>query len=324
MRTKLYRLTMVLLCVAGIFFTGQKVSAQGVTVVIPAEANVGGQYVTLGDIATIAGDDTELMGSLRKIRLGHAPAPGKSYVLSREIIMARLQTANGINAAGITWNIPAQLTVNALAQSVSGIKLVEQAEQYLKTTITGDVTITALGQPQDIQVPPGEVTYQVKLPYGIRYNTPTNISVGVFVDGQPSTQVILRFDIKKFQQVAVAAKSLSAGEVITTDNITFERRNVGRLPAGYVTELAKIQGLTVKRSLAPGIVLTDRMLKKAVLITRGKPISILAQIGSIQVMVAGTAMQNGSEGQFIKVQNTTSQKVIVGQVIDDTTVRISM
>lgn len=324
MRTKLYRLTMVILCVAGIFFTGQNASAQGVTVAIPAEANVDGPYFTLGDIATIAGDDTELMASLRKIRLGHAPAPGKSYVLSREIIMARLQAANVINLAGITWNIPAQLTVNALGQSVSGSKLVEQAEQYLKTTITGDVTITSLGQPQDIQVPPGEVTYQVKLPYGIRYNTPTNISVGIFVDGQPSTQSILRFDIKKFQQVAVAAKALNAGEVITTESITSERRDVGRLPAGYFTELAKIQGLTVKRPLAPGIVLTDSMLKKAILITRGKPINILAQIGSIQVMVAGTALQNGSEGQFIQVQNTTSQKVIVGQVVDDTTVRISM
>lgn len=324
MSNKLYRLTMVILCVAGIFLTGQNAFAQGVTVVIPAEATVGGQYFTLGDIATIDGDDLALSDSLRKIKLGHAPTPGKNYVMTREIILARLQTASAFSAAGISWSIPEQLTITALSQALSGKFIVEQAEQYLKAMVTGDATIIAIGQPQDVVVPPGEVTYKVMLPYGIRYNAPTSVSVSVLVGGQPSTQAIVRFDIKKYQQVAVAGKSLSAGEVITADSITFERRDVGRLPPGYFTELAKIQGLIVKRPLSPGIVLSESMLKKAILITRGKPVSICAQIGSIQVMVAGVALQSGSEGQFIQVQNTTSQKVLVGQVVDDSSVRINM
>jgi flagella basal body P-ring formation protein FlgA len=324
MRTKLYRLTMVILCVAGIFFTGQQANAQGMTVVIPAEASVSGQYFTLGDVAVIYSDDAERTDNLRRIRLGHTPAPGHSYVINKELILARLHAANVFAATDITWNIPAQLTVTASSQAVSGKQLLEQAEQYLKATVTGDATITALGEPQDALVPPGIVTYKIMLPYGIRYNTPTNISVGIQVDGQVITQAIVRFEIKKYLQVAVAAKSLSAGEVITADNTTFERRDIGRLMPGYFTELAKIQGLSVKRPMAPGVVLTESMLKKAVIITRGKPVNIIAQIGNIQVMVAGTALQNGSEGQFIQVKNTSSRKVIIGRVIDDTTVRINM
>lgn len=324
MRTKLYRLTMVILCVAGIFFTGQQANAQGMTVVIPAEASVSGQYFTLGDVAVISGDDAVRTDNLRRIRLGHTPAPGRSYVINRELILARLQAASVLAATDITWNIPAQLTVTASSQAVSGKQMLEQAEQYLKATVNGDVTINAIGEPLDILVPPGTVTYKIMLPYGIRYNTPTNISVGVQVDDKVITQAIVRFEIKKYLQVAVAAKSLSAGEVITADNIAFERRDIGRLLPGYFTELAKIEGLMVKRPMAPGSVLTENMLKKAVIITRGKPVTILAQIGNIQVMVAGTAMQNGSEGQFIQVQNTSSKKVIIGRVIDDTTVRINM
>ena len=322
MKINVYRFTMVLLCVAGIFFTGQSVQAQGLSVVIPSEVTVTGQYFTLGDIASVTGDDNERIESLRKIRLGHTPQPGQSFVLAKDIVMARMNATNA-DLTGITWHLPAQLRVTALSQLISGQELVSQAEQYLQASLTGaHVDITAIGQQPDILVPPGQIALKMDLPYGIRYNSPTSISVGIAVDGQVFTTVRIRFDIKKYEQVAVATKVLSAHEVITADAIIFESRDIGRLSPGYFTDLNKILGLTVKRQVAPGVALTENMLKKPVLIQRGKPVSIVARIGSIQVIVPGTALQNGSENQFIRVKNSTSQKIIIGQVVDDTTVLI--
>ncbi|XFO68133.1 hypothetical protein SPSIL_043530 [Sporomusa silvacetica DSM 10669] len=314
---------MVILCVAGIFFTGQSVRAQELTVGIPKEATITGQYFTLGDIASINGDDTERIDSLRQIRLGHTPQPGQSYVLAGDILMARVRAAH-VDLTGITWQMPKQLKVTALAQSISGQQLVKQAKQYLKASATGEVMITSAGQPQDILVPPGEIVFNMALPYGIRYNAPTSISVGVQVAGRPFTTAILRFDIKKYQQVAIASRALNANEPITADNIIFERRDIGRLVPGYFTELDKILGLPVKRQLAPGIVITENMLGQTVLIRRGQPVTVTAKNGSIEVMVSGIALQDGSKGEFIRVKNINSQKVISGQVIDDTTVRANI
>lgn len=324
MKTNLYRLTMVLLCVAGIFFTGAQVQAQELSVVVPAEATVTGSYFTLGDIANFTGENTQRIDSLRQIRLGQAPRPGQNMVLAGDIIMARLNAANA-DLTGVTLQLPAQLRVTALSQSVSGQRLVEQAKQYLQTNLTGaQIVISAVGQQPDILAPPGEIAFKMELPYGIHYNSPTSMRVGIVADGQVFTTVIMRFDIKKYEQVAVTARAMSVHEAITPDAISFERRDIGSIPPGYFTDINKILGLIVKRQVAPGTPLTNSMLGKPVLIERGKAVSIVAQIGDIQVKVPGTALQNGSEGQFIRVRNNTSQKIITGQVVDDATVLVKL
>ncbi len=321
MKINLYRLTMVILCVAGIFFTGSPVKAQGLTISVATESTVTGQYFTLGDIATLSGDDNDRIAGLRQIRLGHVPGPGQSYVLSGEILAARLGIAN-TDLTGITWQIPPQVKITALSQVVSGQLLSRQAEQYLKTRLTGgDVIITAAGSPKDMLVPPGVISFQVELPYGVKYNSPTNVSVGIQVNGQPFAIAKLRFDIKKYGQVVVASRALALRDVITTDSIILERRDIGRMPPGYFTDINKILGLSVKRQIAPGQAITDSLLTKPVIIQRGKAVNIVANIAGIEVFAAGVALQNGSEGQYIRVQNTNSKKILTGLVINETTVK---
>ncbi|HWR44356.1 flagellar basal body P-ring formation chaperone FlgA [Sporomusa sp.] len=322
MKNKLYRLTMVILCVAGILFTGNSAQAQGLTIAVAAESQVTGQYFTLGDIASISGDDNDRITSLKQIRLGHTPAPGQSIVLTGELLGARLSVSNA-DFTGVSWQLPLQFRITALSQIISGERLVSQAEKYLKERLTGDdVVITPVGQPQDVLVPPGDIVFAIELPYGVKYNAPTTVSVGLTLAGQPYTSAKLRFDIKKYEQVAIASRAMAGRDLITADSIAFERRDIGRMPPGYFTDLNKILGLSVKRQMPPGTAITDSVLEKPVLIKRGKTIRVVAQIGGIEVTVPGISMQSGSEGQFIRVQNTNSKKVVTGRVVDETTVLV--
>ncbi|SDD82592.1 flagellar basal body P-ring formation chaperone FlgA [Sporomusa acidovorans] len=323
MNYNLCRLTMVILCIAGIFFTGQQVEAQELAVRLDSEVQVAGPYFTLGDIAGISGENSNRIVEMGQIKLGRSPQPGQSFVLSREIIMARLNRAR-VDLADIDWSIPATVKVTALSQPVTGSQFVSQAEQYLKANVAGEATITASGQPRDILVPPGNISFAVKAPYGIRYNAPTSVGVTVQVDGQPVSTVTLRFDIKKYAPVAVTSRVLPAGEIITPDSITFEQRDIGRLPPGYFSDSSKILGKSVKRQLTAGLIITESMLDKPVLITTGKPVNIVAKTGNIEVTMPGIALKNGSEGEYIQVKNSSSRKVITGQVMDETTVRIML
>ncbi|SMC38441.1 flagellar basal body P-ring formation chaperone FlgA [Sporomusa malonica] len=321
MKIKLYRLTMVLLCVAGILFIGNSAKAQGLTINVAAESLVSGQYFTLGDIATISGEDNQRIDNLRQIRLGNTPAPGRSVVLTGELLGVRL-SASHTDFTGISWQVPPQFRITALSQLITGQRLVDQAENYLKERLVGsDIVITPAGRTQDVLVPPGEIVVTIELPYGVKYNAPTNVTVGITVAGQLYNKANLRFDIKKYEQVAVVSRALAARELIDSADITFERRDIGRMPPGYFTDLNKILGLSVKRQLAPGTAITDSMLEKPILVKRGKTVRIVAQIGHIAVSVPGIALQNGSQGQFIRVQNANSKKMITGQVVDETTIQ---
>jgi flagella basal body P-ring formation protein FlgA len=311
---------MVILCVAGILFTGSLARAQGLTITVAAESQVAGSYFTLGDIASISGDDHDRIASLKQIRLGHTPAPGQSIVLSGELLGVRLN-ASKLDLNGISWQIPPQSRITALSQQINGGHLVELAEKYLRERLTGsEIEITPVGQQQDILVPPGNVVFSIELPYGVKYNAPTSVSVGITGGGQLYATTRLRFDIKKYEQVAVASRAMAPRDLIAADNITFERRDIGRMPPGYFTDPNKILGLVVKRQLSPGTAISDSVLEKPVLIKRGKTLRIIAQAGGIEVTAPGVSLQSGSEGQFIRVQNTNSKKVITARVVDEETV----
>ena len=105
-------------------------------------------------------------------------------------------------------------------------------------------------------------------------------------------------------------------------NLRSERMDIGKLGAGYYTDLNKVVGLASRRSLKPGMVLIDSMLVKPVLVKRGAAVNIVARIGSLEVTALGQAMQDGTQGQLIKVQNVNSAKFISARVLDGTTVQV--
>lgn len=210
-------------------------------------------------------------------------------------------------------------------QQVSGQNLADAAASYIHQRIgisadSDTVAITLLDAAQDAVVPAGIVNLTVELPYGIRYNTPTNATVVIAVDGRTAAKVNLLFDVKYYQQVVVASRAIGAHEPLIADSLRYERVDVGRLAVGYMTDIQKIVGMAPRRPVAPGTVMNKSLLEKPIILRQGNVITIVARIGNIEVSAPGQALQNGVEGQLIKVQNMNSRKTIVAKVLNDSTV----
>ena len=303
------------------------VYAQGVVVAVPSEIRVDGAQLTLGELAEITGEEEERIAVLRQIKLGSAPAPGSSLVLSRDMLGVRL-AASGVDLSGITWQVPDSITIISDGQVVSRQLLVGKAIDSIQS-LSGvpkgspDLTITLEGNPQDIVVPKGKADITISLPSGIRYTGVTTAQAVISVNGKLAAKIPLRFDVKLYRQVVVAARPLGIKEVLTADALRYERMDVGRLSGGYYTQLDKLAGLAVRRAVTPGTPITDLMLEKPVIIKRGKTVSIVARIGDLEVSAAGQAMQDGVEGQFIRVKNTSSGRMVSGKVIDASTVEVN-
>jgi hypothetical protein len=60
-----------------------------VTLRVEAEVTVRGEEISLGDLATVAGDE-DLASRLRQVRLGPAPAPGGSQRIDPDYLRQRL------------------------------------------------------------------------------------------------------------------------------------------------------------------------------------------------------------------------------------------
>lgn len=300
--------------------------AQDIVVTFFEQARVTGSTITLGELADISGGSLEQVQGLGQLQLGAAPNPGNSFVLTKEVLNMRLAAA-GADLGGIVWQIPSSVTVTGNSQIVSGQTLIDQAmtairKQAGSNVLKDDLVISSLGHVQDVVAPLGNVTFSTSLPYGIRYNTPTTVLVAVTVNEKAFAKAGLKFDVKLYRPVAVATREVNTGEIVTEDALRYERMDIGKLAAGYIMDKKKIVGLMARRPVTLGAVLTDTMVIKPIAIKRGSSVALVARIANMEVTTIGQAMQDGCEGQLIRVRNASSNKVVLGKVLNESTVEV--
>ena len=301
---------------------GQALAA-GVTVTVNPETTLAGGQMSLGDLAVISGDDSDKAKALRELKLGSAPLPGTRLVLTADMLAAKLAAAGADLSFG-SWQIPPMVTINASSQTVSSQTLQAMVTEAIKLRLaseTADVVVSECGAGHDVLVPPGKVSYKVELPNGIRFVTPTTANVIVCTDGQPFTTVSIKLYVKAYRNVVVAARNLAPFEPITPDSLRLERWDIGHL-TGYFLDGDRIIGLRTRRAVAAGLPLSEVALEKPPLVRHGSPVTILVQMGEITVSTNGQALQEGSEGSIIRVQNLNSNRIVNARVIDGSTVQV--
>jgi flagella basal body P-ring formation protein FlgA len=295
--------------------------AGSITVAVHEQTQVKGPLLTLGELADISGDDSDRVAALQALKLGSAPLPGESIVLTNQLIFMRL-SAYGADFADVTWQMPEKLTISTLSQLLIGQSVADCTIQAVKQQLgtTDDITIEAIGLPKDTNYAIGELTLKPELPRNIRYNGPTIVKVNVNIDGRQVASETVKLNIKMYKEVVVAAKTVLSHETFTEDSIKLERMDISRLPHGFLTDINSAVGLTARRIISPGMVLCNTMLEKPVVVKRGNKVTIIARVGGTEITAPGQAMQDGTENQIIKVQNLNSQKIISAKIIDSSSV----
>lgn len=315
---KLWLAFLFTLCFAVPAFAGPLIIA------VQDKAAVKGPYITLGEIAAITGEGADRIGQLAGLRLGYAPSPGSSTVLTRELLGTRL-AATGADFSDVVWQTSPSVTIVTESQVVSGQQLTDAATQavYSKLAgIAGELTVTPAAVPADVLVPLGTLQVAAEIPAGVRFTGFTTAYLTISVDGQRYTSIPVRLTVKLYQQVVVAARAISGREVLTAEDIRLERADTGRLAAGYITDSNEAIGLQSRRLIMQGAVITGQLLEKPVLIARGSTVTVVARVGDIEVTASGQALQDGVKDQLIRVQNTNSRRIITARVIDNATVLV--
>ena len=300
-----------------------------VTIAVKAESTVAGPALILGDIAAITGSETERIKHLKSLSLGEAPPPGVTGFLTPELLEPRL-VATRADFTGVTWEVPKQFRITTASQFVGGNSLQATAETFLRRLLekeglaagTDDLTISRLDTASDMRAPTGKLELAAELYGGVRYHVPTIVMVSVRTDGKSFAKIPIRFEVRRFQNVAVAAIGLGSGDVVNNTLLRFERMDIGKLPAGYINDFAQYEGWLARNMIAPGTVLTENMIVKPTLIKRGDTVRIVARIGQMEVSAAGLALSQGGVGDRIRVQNIDTKKYLSGRVQADKSVLV--
>jgi flagella basal body P-ring formation protein FlgA len=214
-----------------------------------------------------------------------------------------------------------------LADPVQTITSIRQAaEQFILSQVSASngrqVDAQAGHLDSRLRLSACDTPLETFLPAGGR--TLGNTTVGVRCTGKTAWSLFVPVKVSMYEEVVVAARPLSRGRVIGTQDLLLAKKDLATLRAGYYTDVSQVLGKQVKRTISHGAALTTPMVKNTRQIKRGQRVSLVAGSGAIAVRMIGEALADGAAGDRIQVRNLSSKRIVEGTVLSPTTVQVLM
>ncbi len=298
---------------------GEEVFAEGLEgsrgVLVRREVAVDRDTVRLSDLFTglAPGQDREI---------SRAPAPGGRFVLDAPTLQKiavrhRLVWAPAnLDERCVLTRATTHVGVDAVREALRS----RFAEQGVKgrmefTFDRGEVAWDLPGH-QDAAVRVAQANYD---PATKRFRADLEVGTKPVLAGRTLTG---RLDLQ--QEVPVLTRALDAGAVLSASDVDMMFLPEERMTPGTILSLEGAVGRELRRSLVAGRPLTSRDLIPPRLVTRGTLVTLRIATPTLQITSKGRALQDGGEGETVRVVNTQSQRVVEGLVESPGVVRVPL
>jgi flagella basal body P-ring formation protein FlgA len=303
-------------------------------VYLPREVTVRDSHLSLGQIGIIRGSES-LAAKASKITLGRISVPGQKIIVDRHMVLSRL-ACNGIPASKVTLTGAEKTTIKQQYRMISGDQFVALASSFIDansprastsrwhpTRKPKDFAIPGtakdpMRKPKDFAIPgtAKDLKFSSRLLKSNMRNQ-ARVEIAVLSGGKKigAREVILGLKYKC--RHAVAKVDIAAGAVIGMENVKIEEKfsNYPE-PAGWKPPY----GLIARRSLRANTVLRPNMagpVKSPIVVKRNQNVVIRIERPGFLITAVGTTMQDGKAGEYIKIRNVDSQRIIVARINAD-------
>jgi flagellar basal body P-ring formation protein FlgA len=123
-------------------------------------------------------------------------------------------------------------------------------------------------------------------------------------------------------EVPVAAGRLAAGTVITASDLRMARLRASEVTRDIARNIQDAIGLELRDQIADGHPLPRAELERPLLVTKGARVVMLLDSPGIALTAEGKALDDGSEGDQVRVQNPVSHAIVQARVLADGRVRV--
>lgn len=288
---------------------------------LPREVTVNDSNLTLGRVSIIRGSKP-LAAKASEIQLGRISVPGQKIVLDRQMILGRL-ACNGIPTSKVTLTGSEKITVNQQNQTISSSEFILLANSFLEKNPPGNMACkwNPIRKPKYFVVSAGSKDIKLSprlVQTGVKNQARVEIAVFSESDKIGVRQVTFAMIYERHQ--AVTKVDVPAGGVFSPENIKIEK--IQSNDPEYA-DFKPPYGLVAKRRLPAGTVLVPNMLESLeppVILKRNQNVVIRIERPGFMITAMGIAMQDGKAGDYIKVRNTDSQRIILARIKEDGTV----
>ncbi len=272
--------------------------------------NTFGVPLKLGQVGIIRGNPAEdqLVAKANEIIVGQISMPGQEIVIDRQMVLSRL-ACNGIPTSKVTLKGAEKIKVRQQRQTISSGEFVMLASSFLKRNppVASVCQWNPIRTPKDFVIPETgkDIRFSPRLVSSSASNQ-ARIEIAMLSGGKKIGVREVTFRLKYNCHRVVTLVDIPTGAVISPENVKIEKTQSNYPePADWRPPY----GLIAKRQLPAKTVLR-----------RNQNVVIRIQKPGLLVTATGKTMQEAHAGEYIKVRNVDSQRIILARVNEDGTV----
>jgi flagella basal body P-ring formation protein FlgA len=213
---------------------------------------------------------------------------------------------------------------NALPFSVSAKSVNSLAPERLYEKVTHFVNQEVNPNQSDmikVNVVPIDSRYQLKacpepitleLAQQRSYSRQFPVKVSCHSDESP-WKTYVQVQVTEFVEALITTTHIAKGMIISDDMISIELVEKFRVKTRSVDEKSMIIGGRALRNIHPGYQIGSQ---DVCLVCKGDGVAIIAKTGGMTIKTSGTAIENGSFGESIRVKNNSSERIVKGIIGD--------
>lgn len=296
-----------------------------VTVRVWGHAEVHGDRIRLGDVASVEGSPA-LARRLGEVELGLAPPPGEVLRVDPAALRLRVLEQAAGQAREVRLDVPAEIVVSRPVQVVPGAALVEAAARAVRERLAGQApearwALVPLGTPPDLRLPTGtlELAVQVQPAASPGFAAATVVAR---VGGRDRQAVPVSFRVGRQQAVVVAARPLPPRAPLAGGDLVLDSRPSTEVPAGALTAMPDLRYLEPARALRAGEVVSEGLLRPRLLVRRGDLVTVLVDGPGFSIRTQARALADGHHREAVALLNGTSRRQVEGRVEGPGLVRV--
>lgn len=290
--------------------------ARSKQVLLHESVMVSGKLVRLGDFFANAGENAD-------VPVAYAPEPGNRATFDANWLFRVAQ------AYKVDWR-PLSIHEKAVVERDSTVIKREEIEDHILAAlidknigVNADMVVEVSNRTLRLYVP-GDVQATLAVDE-IEYDQQTNrFTVNIVAPaGDPAAKnVRVTGRVLKVSDVPVLTRRVLTGEVIALKDIEWIKSRDGRLQNDTILNAEDLIGKAPIRSLRPGAPVRTSDVRRPILVPRGGLVTMVLRLPDMVLTAQGKAMDEGSDGDAIRVTNTQSNNVVEAVVTGTNTVTV--
>lgn len=277
---------------------------------------VSGSYIRLGDLFTNAPVDKA------ETAVAYAPKPGRRASFDARWLY-RVARAYGLEWRPLSADLRAMVSRDSIVINRDEIQDSVMAA-LMNYDLPQNSKIQLSNRNLRIHVPT-EIMPEIKIE-DVTFNRRSMRFAAIVAVGEKDMNATQRVrvtgQVLKMIDVPTLARRVGKGDVISENDIHWVQMRADRTQRDVITDVHELIGMSPKRHLRPEHPIRSSDIQRPILVEKGSLVTIILKKPGMMLTSRGKAMQNGADGETIRITNTNTSRTIEAVVVGSSMVTV--